>query len=157
MEILEEKMYQLLKNIAEKRTKEFSGLGIVVYDENILSEECHCDLRPNFKFTQINIDNTEIVDKLIEYSDYRCNLHDGFCFMNQSGDLTHVAQYYVPSVRKEIFPNQEHGVRTYSAACGSMMEGVKFIGLISSNNDIYIYKEGKEFINDSKYIKREEE
>lgn len=152
MEDIESKVHKLLEKIAKKRTKEFSGIGIVVYNKDILPEECHCDLRPDFKLNKIKIDDEEIVKKLIDYADYRCDLHDGFCFMNEEGILTHVAQYYVPTIRKDIYPNQSHGVRTYSAACGSTMDGVICIGLISSNNDIYIYKQGKELVNDRKYI-----
>lgn len=151
MENIEQKLYQLLKTIAQRRNDKFSGIGIVVYTKRF-SKKAYCDLRPGFKLEPIKIEDQIIVDELLKYSDYESTFHDGFCLMNEKGELTHISQYYVPPIKKNIYPNQKHGVRTYSAACGSTMRGVKCIGLISSNNDIYIYKDGDVLINDSNYL-----
>ncbi len=63
--------------------------------------------------------------------------------MNKGGYLTHVAQYFVPPIVKGLIPNQEHGVRLYSSMCGSMIEGVLFIGMISSDNQVFIFANGE--------------
>lgn len=153
-ELLEEKMYKLLKDIASKSDKNFSGIGIVAYNSENFPKDCYCDLRPEFKLEKINMSNPEITNKLLEYTDYKNTLHDGFCLLNEDGELTHVAQYFVPKIVSDVRPNQEHGVRTYSAACGSKMQGVNFIGMISCNNEIYLYKDGKEIVHDTQYINK---
>lgn len=61
---------------------------------------------------------------------------------NKDGELTHVAQYFVPPARKDLLPNQEHGVRLYSSICGSTMDGVLFIAVISSNFEIDFFENG---------------
>lgn len=154
--ILQEKMYNLLKNIAKESDNNFSGIGIVAYDSNNFSKDCYCDLRPDFKFKKINISNPKIVNKLLEYTDYKNTLHDGFCMLNENGELTHVAQYFVPKIVSNLKPNQNHGVRTYSAACGSKMKGVNFIGMISCNNEIYLYEDGVEIVHDTQYMNKGE-
>lgn len=153
---LESKVYNLLKNIAQKRDEKFSGIGIVAYDSNSFPTDCHCDLRPNFKLDKVDIEKPAVTNLLLEYADYDNTLHDGFCLVNENGELTHVAQYFVPKIVSNLTPNQNHGVRTYSAACGSKMDGVKFIGMISCNNEIYVYKDGKELIHDDEYINYKE-
>lgn len=149
---LQRQVYDLLKNIAQKRDEKFSGIGIVAYDTELFPKDCYCDLRPNFKLEKIHIEKPKVTDLLLEYGDYDNTLHDGFCLVNESGELTHVAQYFVPKIVENLTPNPNHGVRTYSAACGSKMEGVKFIGMISCNNEIYVYRDGEEVIHDSNYI-----
>lgn len=155
-ENLKSKLYNLLKNIAQKRDEKFSGIGIVVYDSSVFSHDCHCDLRPDFKLSKIDIEKPSTSNLLLEYGDYENTLHDGFCLVNERGELTHVAQYFVPKIVTDLTPNQNHGVRTYSAACGSKMEGVHFIGMVSCNNEIYVYKDGAEIIHDDKYINYKE-
>lgn len=149
---LEDKVYNLLKSMAQKRDDKFSGIGIVAYETELFPKDCYCDLRPDFKLEKVDIEKSNVSDLLLEYGNYQNTLHDGFCLVNEKGELTHVAQYFVPKIVKNLVPNQNHGVRTYSAACGSKMEGVKFIGMISCNNEIYVYKDGEELIHDSNYI-----
>lgn len=143
MTILEQ-MYKVLKEIQKDPGEGFTGLGIVVYDSEVFDETSHLDLRPNTKFNHKNIYKDEICNCLKEISDYRNTLHDGFHFVNQDGTLTHVAQYFVPGIVKNLLPDQEHGVRLYSSMCGSTILGILFIATICSNGDIYIYEDGKE-------------
>ena len=148
---LEGKVFNLLRDMASKSSSSFSGIGIVAYDSKEFSKSNYTDLRPDFKLEKIDIENPEAADKLLEITDYKNTLHDGFCLVNENGELTHVAQYFVPKIVDGLVPNQNHGVRTFSAACGSKMEGVNFIGMISCNNEIYLYKDGQEIIHDSEY------
>lgn len=135
--------YKVLSEIKKDLTDEFSGLGLVVYDSTIFSPANHCDLRPGIKFPRYNVYDENIYDCLLSISDYRNTLHDGFHFIDQEGTLTHVAQYFVPSIVKDLHPDQEHGVRLFSSICGSTILGVLFIATICSNGDIYIYESGK--------------
>lgn len=142
MNILE-KTYEVLKEIKKEPGERFSGLGLVVYDSKVFDSTTHLNLRPNAEFTHCSIFKEGIGDCLKEISDYRNILHDGFHFIDQEGTLTHVAQYFVPGIVKNLHPDQEHGVRLYSSMCGSTISGVMFIATICSNGDIYIYKDGK--------------
>ncbi len=110
-------MYKLLKRITLSDIENFSGIGIVVYGDGF-SEASHCDLRPDIKCPQYSILDDEVFQYLIKISDYHHALHDGFHMVNEQGILTHVAQYFVPPVVKDLQPNQEHGVRLYSSMCG---------------------------------------
>ena len=135
-------MYSLLKRISDNCTENFSGIGIVVYDERVFDSNCHCDLRPNNKCKNYNIKDERIVNYLIDVSDYHNDLHDGFDMIDSKGNLTHVAQYFVPPIVKRFQPNLKHGVRLHSSICGSVLDGVICIGVISSGRDIYILRNG---------------
>lgn len=139
-----ERTYEVLKEIKKNPGDGFSGLGLVVYDSEVFDSTIHLDLRPNTDFIHSNIYKKDICNCLKEISDYRNTLHDGFHFIDQQGTLTHVAQYFVPGIVKNLYPIQEHGVRLYSSMCGSTISGVLFIATICSNGDIYIYENGKE-------------
>ena len=130
-------MYKLLKRIALSDMENFSGIGIVVYGDGF-SEANHCP--------QYSILDDEAFQYLINISDYHHALHDGFHMVNEQGILTHVAQYFVPPVVKDLQPNQEHGVRLYSSMCGSTLAGVSFICMISSDKSIYFFRNG-EYVN----------
>ncbi len=149
--VLEEKVLNLLKNMASKSSDTFSGIGIVAYDSKEFSKSNYTDLRPGFKLEKLDIEKPGTAEKLLEITDYKNTLHDGFCLVNEKGELTHVAQYFVPKIVEGLVPNQNHGVRTFSAACGSKIEGVNFIGMISCNNEIYLYKDGQEIVHDAEY------
>ena len=83
---------------------------------------------------------------VIDVSDYHNDLHDGFDMIDSKGNLTHVAQYFVPPIVKRFQPNLKHGVRLHSSICGSVLDGVICIGVISSGRDIYILRNGS-YIN----------
>lgn len=136
--------YNILTEIKKDLPSGFSGLGLVAYDSSIFSPLNHCDLRPDIKFPSYNIFDDNIYTCLLNISDYRNTLHDGFHFIDQNGTLTHVAQYFVPNIVKELKPDPQHGVRLYSSICGSTVSGVLFIATICSNGDIYIHKDGKQ-------------
>lgn len=138
-----EKAYNLCKKIVAKKPKNFSGIGIVAYETNVFDETLHCDLRPGIICKPYSIEEDAVVDYLVNIADYHSILHDGFHMINEKGILTHVAQYFVPPVIKEIEPNQDHGVRLYSSLCGSTLEGVIFIATICTDMSIYILKNGK--------------
>lgn len=139
-----EQTYNVLKEISRNPGDGFSGLGLVVYDPDKFDSKSHLDLRPDIDFSPINVYDSRICDCLKEISDYRNKFHDGFHFINGEGTLTHVAQYFVPGIVENLFPDQNHGVRLYSSMCGSTIEGVLFIATICSNGDIYIYRNGEE-------------
>lgn len=136
--------HELLNKIVKSSPQNFSGIGLIAYDSKKFDSKSHCNLRPNFRNPQYYIKNVEFSDYLAQIADYHNTLHDGFHFMNESGILTHVAQYFVPPVVENLIPNQDHGVRLHSSMCGSTLEGVLFIGVICSDYKIYIFQSGKD-------------
>lgn len=136
------RIYKLFKEIAINKSQCFSGIGLVIYDPAAFDASSHCDLRPGVKCPHYNISDSGICDYLIEISDYHHTLHDGFHFVDRHGALTHTAQYFVPSIVNGVEPHQDHGVRLYSAMCGSTIKGVLFIGIMCSNGEIYIFRSG---------------
>lgn len=136
-------IYRLFKEITNKKREGFTGIGLVAYNPQVFNSLNHCDLRPNIKCPNYTIYDHKICDYLLEISDHKHPLHDGFHFVDHKGILTHVAQYFVPTIVNHLKPNQEHGVRFYSSICGSMLDGVLFIGIICSNGEIYIFQSGK--------------
>lgn len=148
--------YELLEEIVSTNPENFSGIGLVVYDSKKLDRKSHCDLRPNIKTPQYSIHDKGLVDYLIHISDYHNTLHDGFHMMNESGVLTHVAQYFVPPIVENLAPDQDHGVRVHSSICGSTLQGVLFIAVVCSNSNIYLFQDGKkvnELVEGKMYVK----
>lgn len=136
-------IYKLMRAIQKKEKEKFSGIGLVIYDEKTFDSNRHCDLRPEIKCPRYHITDDKICDYLAEISNYDHDLHDGFHMANSDGYLTYVAQYFVPPIIKNLMPNQSHGVRIYSSMCGSMIEGVVYIATISSDEKIFIFKNGE--------------
>jgi len=135
--------YKLFIEITNRKKAGFSGIGLVAYDPRIFNSSNHCDLRPHIKCPNYTIYDHKICEYLMEISDRKHPLHDGFHFIDCNGILTHVAQYFVPAIVNGLSPDQEHGVRLYSSICGSTLSGILFIGTICSNGDIYIFKSGE--------------
>ena len=154
MDILND-TYKLLRKIANKDIEHFTGIGLVVYNEETFDADCHCDLRPDIICPKYYISDEEICDYLIGVSKHENTLHDGFHMVNEKGVLSYVAQYFVPPVIPSLKPHQDHGVRVYSSMCGSVLPGVLFIGVISSNRDIYIFRNG-EYVDLNRLEEREE-
>ena len=136
--------YHTLKEVNERRTEEFSGLGLLLYDENLFPKDCHTDLRPSANPPKdIKLGTEECINILVTFSKKSHILHDGFHLFNQDGILTHVAQYFVPPIAPDIIPNESYGTRYRSAQYGSFMKGVIIIGTVNHDGRFYCFKEGK--------------
>jgi hypothetical protein len=79
---------------------------------------------------------------LLEITDESNYLHDGFIFFNETGDLTHVSQYFAPMPRGIIIPNEKYGTRYRTAQYGSFLEGIILIGTINHDKRYYIFEKG---------------
>ena len=130
--------------IVENPVEHFSGLAVAVVDDDF-DISTSIDLRPSNEIPNINY--FENVENFITYLNTGSKLggvvHDGFHFMNEEGQITHSARYFVPKVIKDLPINEKCGTRYHSALYGSVMKGVKFIITISSNTTIYIFKNGE--------------
>lgn len=75
---LEEQAFELCKKIVKKNPQNFSGIGLVVYDSMLFDQHNHCNLRPDIECPHYHLDDEEIIDYLVDISDYHNTLHDGF-------------------------------------------------------------------------------
>lgn len=114
-----------LRDISRANAKNFSGIGLVLYNSKKLSKTSHCNLRPKISCPKrLKINDRKLTGYLLRISNKNHTLHDGFHFINEKGYLTHVAQYFVPSIsKKRIKSNGNHGVRFRSAQYGSLLRG----------------------------------
>jgi len=142
---LEKCLLMLLKKIKEKivKSNEFSGLGIIIYNPKYLSEIPHFSLRPSFRMkSKLNIRDENTFKFLLKTSKKSNKLHDGFCFFDKNGNLTHVSQYFVPPIRK-IKPNENYGVRYHAAYLSSFLKGVILSAVVLEEGEAFIFKRGK--------------
>jgi hypothetical protein len=136
-----------LLDVSAKASAAFSGLGILVYDADSFPAQCHCDLRDT---TFLKPDGScfggvgnRLTDLLLAVSCESHPCHDGFVFMNVLGNVTHVAQYFVPPVVPHLAPHSLHGTRFYSALCGSLVPGVVAVGVVCRNRDCFLMQSGR--------------
>lgn len=134
-----------LKQLARaEKEQEFSGIGLLVYHREEFSHECHADLRPGVPCPEnVRLGSKLCVDTLLDISDERKPLHDGFIFFSEDGVLTHISQYFAPIVTDQVSPNLEHGTRFRAAQYGSLMKGVVRTGIVSSNGDSFVFCNGR--------------
>lgn len=140
--LLRSDLVALLKELAKTDTVDFTGLGIVVFE--CLASTLHCDLRPGYERPDgLSLTSPKLVDFLLSAAQLSSPLHDGFVFFDRDGQLTHLAQYFVPCVVTGLLPTPGHGVRTHSALFGSVAPGVLLTGVICSNHDYFVFQQGK--------------
>jgi hypothetical protein len=136
----------LLKEIAKKGANNFTGIGLVLYNSNYISNIPHRGLRPSISNPEeIKIKSKSTVDFLLEISVLSHCLHDGFHFFDERGLLTHVAQYFAPPICEHIIPNELYGARCLSAQYGSCIKGVIVTGVVSLNLKAYCFRGGKAY------------
>lgn len=137
----------VLKDISISNVADFSGIGLVLYDSNILSENSHANTRlthPNLN--KLSIGQQDCLNFLVELSRHSNPYHDGFVFINENGSLTHIAQYFVPSMVPGIKPNEEAGIRFHSAKYGSCLKGVIATGVVSRKQLAFYFVEGEHYL-----------
>lgn len=133
-----------LRQVAGRKDNGFSGMGLVVYKTSAFPEETRCCLRPGIACPHgLKLGSIELADYLSAISANGHELHDGFHFVNEDGLLTHVAQYFVPAIVPGKKPHNAHGVRFFSALCGSFMGGVLMTGVVCSNGKTYLFMNGE--------------
>jgi len=82
----------------------------------------------------------------MELSQHRSPFHDGFVFFNEKGVLTHIAQYFVPSIVPGIIPNEGAGIRFHSAKYGSYISGVIATGVVSRKQLAHFFVKGEQYL-----------
>ncbi len=142
---IKKEFYRLLQRISLKEMpdKKFSGIGLVLYDSKFpLSKLCY-DLRPDAEVPDgLMVNSEKTVDFLTEISSFSHSCHDGFCFFDENGKLTHIAQYFDISVISDMEPNESYGTRHFSAKCGSYIQGIIATGIVHTNLMAFYFEKG---------------
>jgi hypothetical protein len=136
----------LLKLIKSLRKEQFTGLGIVFYNElkflPIAALGSTATPRPHLPVSQIDT----IARTLIDLSDLQSPWHDGFHLINgNSQALTHISQFLAPPLDYLLYDNSPRpsGARLMSAMLSSMVIGIDCVGVLNTPGEIIIYKNGK--------------
>lgn len=132
------KLYNVLSSLCIKRNKSFSGIGLLICDnaENL-------PISPLYE-KPVQIKSVEILEQLLELSDYKNDYHDGFHIMSSHFKMIHISQYIYPNPEKclPLNASDRQGVRYFSARAISFLPDVKYSAIVSSNYEIHIFKNG---------------
>ena len=140
---LESQISDSLIEICRNSSKEFTGLGIVFYKS--LNNLPYLSLHE--KKLSFDLCFSDLIKTLLKISEYSSPYHDGFHFIDiQTMEITHVSQYISPSVELINDLNLEFiipcGAREMTAFLTSKINGILYVGLISSDKIIKIFKNG---------------
>lgn len=123
--LLIERFRQILKRISQTNIEKFKGIGIVLYNSNILPHTIHTDTHSQNPINhRINISDEECFVFLINLTRSDNPYHDGFIFINEQGTVTNIAQYFVPPIVPYQRPKEGMGIRYSSAFFGSFIRGL---------------------------------
>lgn len=131
----------LLREVWVKSAGDFAGIGVVVSDST-----------KGLPITPLREDAPVVVGTVAETLSNisRCasEYHDGFHIINESGDLTHVAQYFSPPIVKDAVFDRHRlvGGRFVAALFGSLIPEVSMTGIVGVKSELSVFCDGHEVI-----------
>lgn len=120
---------------------DFSGFGLVVYSgqpDGLPISPLSTGVIPR---TSGKVADTVVC--LFELSRMTDPRHDGFHFLNEHLELTHISQYFAPPVDRHgetLVMNV--GSRFRTAQLGSVIDGVRSVIVMDRNRGLYIFENG---------------
>lgn len=140
---LESQISDALIEICHNSNIEFTGLGIIFYKS--LNNLPYLTLHENKLSSDVCF--SDLIKTLLKISEYSSPYHDGFHFIDvQTMEITHISQYISPPVELINDLNLEAiipcGAREMTAFLTSKINGILYVGLISSDKIIKIFKNG---------------
>ena len=143
---VERDFYFTLKRLSKNSVyyPDFSGIGLLLYDTGIFDSNWHTDLRPSIPCPRdVRLEEAEkVLLVLFTISKESHPLHDGFHLFDETGLMTHVAQYFFPPIVSELAINEKYGTRYHSAQYGSCISGITLTGIINCDNQHYVFRKG---------------
>lgn len=135
-----EKLSETLRDVVKLAGKDFSGVGVIVWNEEF--DIPIFPLRANVNVPK----NDNLVQNLAQISSLSSDLHDGFHILTPTLELIRVAQYFSPPIINEIRLHRERrfGGRYLAALFGSKIQGVVLTAVATQALGIAIFKNGKE-------------
>jgi hypothetical protein len=136
---------QVLRAVAELRSKDFAGVGVVFYE--CLDQLPHLQLtNGSVKADPGRLADIDLASALSSLSAIGSPLHDGFHFVHARGwHLTHLSQLISPPIphNAEQQP-QGAGARLMAALLASHQPGIVCVGLVSMGGEVHIFSRGNE-------------
>lgn len=134
---------RLLKAIAQQRPANFSGIGVVFYQD--LAQLPHLQLTNDEQ--QLNAARQtegDLASRLAGISVMSSPLHDGFHFVDaRCWQLTHIAQFISPPIPCDAGQRfQGTGARLMAAVLTSLLPGISCVGLVAHNGEVHLFKGG---------------
>lgn len=137
---MNKKLLELLNNILSQASENFSGVGLIVWNEEQLLPIF--PLRTDNGITQ----HESTAENLARISTLQSEFHDGFHILTLDLKLIKVAQYFSPPIIPEVSVNRNRnfGGRYLAALFGSALAGVEFTAIATSSLGVAIFKNGQE-------------
>lgn len=124
---------KLLLDIFKQQTMQFSGIGLVLYND--LQSLPTTELIHPYKSLKLPIVDYEMsLEVLLAISESTHPNHDGFHLIsNENFALTHISQYFAAPIIETAEPEFRHGSRYRSAFYGSHLSSIMACGVLSKN------------------------
>lgn len=135
-----EQLIDLLKRVVAFSGQDFSGLGVIVQEN-----DANLPVFP-LRVDPIIPDQADTAEVSAEISHSHNDLHDGFHLLTTDLLLSGVAQYFSPPIVEgvELKRERRFGGRYLAALFGSVLPGVKMIGIATPTLGIAIFENGRE-------------
>lgn len=135
-----EELLELLNSIMTRAGDDFSGVGLIIWNEHHLLPIFPLRTATGFKT------NATAAENLASISTLQSDFHDGFHILTTDLTLVKVAQYFSPPIVNDISVNRDRhfGGRYLAALFGSALEGVEFTAIATPSLGIAIFKDGHE-------------
>lgn len=133
---------KLLTDIDKNRSKDFVGLGLIIYERFELLPIT--SLTSSSSFIQLPIaDYSEVVKVLLLISEKNHPNHDGFHLLSTNFELTHLSQYFSTPIVNSAKINFQYGSRYRTALYGSYLPNIFACCIIGNNYGPLIFKQGE--------------
>lgn len=133
------KLHNTLLKLYAQSEKPFSGVGILV--SNDISS---LPISPLYD-SKAEINDTNLLEQLIDLSDYNNLYHDGFHVLSTDLKITHSSQYFYPKPPRNVVlkANNKHGVRYFVAKVGSTLPNIEYTAIVGGDYGVCIFKNGQ--------------
>jgi hypothetical protein len=134
------RLRNVLFEVHKNSGADFSGVGLILY-----KDICNIPIFPLRQAEPQFITNS-LVRKLVDISRLASEYHDGFHMVSESFELTHIAQYFSPTIIADIKVNRtkQIGGRYMAALFGSKINGVILTGIVTKGSGLTIFEDGRE-------------
>lgn len=140
------KLLEIIDFIKKSKSTDFTGLGLIIYKK--LSSLPIESMNENCILEQKSIDPKSIGNKLTDISSKDSCCHDGFHLINENFELTALSYYFSTPISHTSKPTRMKGSRYLTAFYGSLLDDILCTVSISSNFEVFIFINGKEFTLD---------
>lgn len=135
---------RLLKAIAQLRPVNFSGIGVVFYEDLALLPHLQLtndEQKPSAAGLKTGGD---LASRLACISDISSPLHDGFHFVDaRCWQLTHLAQFISPPIPRDAGQRfHGTGARLMAAVLTSLLPGISCVGLVAQSGEVHLFEGG---------------